>query len=58
MWSEPLLPGKYAFNTYAGAVLMVPTTNFILQWIGNQTGAHRLDENLSETDTKPTGTLP
>src|SRR5689334_5080842 len=33
VWSEPLLPGKYAFNTYAGSVLMVPTTNFILKWI-------------------------
>ena len=28
VWSDPLLPGKYAFNTYAGKVLMVPTTNF------------------------------
>ena len=32
VWSEPLLPGKYAFNTYAGKVVMVPTTNFILKW--------------------------
>jgi len=48
VWSEPLLPGKYAFNTYAGSVLMVPTTNFILKWIRNQVGAHRFDENLSE----------
>ncbi len=48
VWSEPLLPGKYAFNTFAGNVLMVPTTNFILKWISNQAGAHRLDENLSE----------
>ena len=32
VWSEPLLPGKYAFNTYAGKVIMVPTTNFILKW--------------------------
>ncbi len=29
VWSEPLLPGKYAFNTYAGKVLLVPTTNFL-----------------------------
>ena len=48
VWKEPLLPGKYAFNTYAGAVLMVPTTNFILKWISSEVGAHRLDENLSE----------
>jgi hypothetical protein len=26
VWSEPLLPGKYAFNTYAGEVFPVPTT--------------------------------
>ena len=48
VWSEPLLPGKYAFNTSAGIVLMVPTTNFILKWIGSEVGVHRLDENLSE----------
>src|SRR4030095_7404386 len=48
VWSEPLLPGKYPFNTYAGKVIMVPTTNFILKWIRSQTGAHRFDENLSE----------
>ncbi len=48
VWSEPLLPGKYAFNTYAGKVAIVPTTNFILKWIRNQVGAHKFDENLSE----------
>jgi uncharacterized membrane protein YqiK len=48
VWSEPLLPGKYAFNTYAGKVIMVPTTNFILKWTKEETGAHKFDENLSE----------
>ncbi len=48
VWEEALLPGKYAFNTYAGKVVSVPTTNFILKWISNQTGAHKFDENLSE----------
>jgi uncharacterized membrane protein YqiK len=48
VWNEPLLPGKYAFNTYAGKVIMVPTTNFILKWNRTETGAHRFDENLSE----------
>src|SRR5690349_1271891 len=48
VWSTPLLPGKYAFNTYAGKVLMVPTTNIILKWNKSESGAHRLDENLSE----------
>jgi uncharacterized membrane protein YqiK len=48
VWSEALLPGKYAFNTYAGKLIPVPTTNFILKWIRNQSGVHRYDENLSE----------
>ncbi len=48
VWNEPLLPGKYAFNTYAGNVVMVPTTNFILKWNKREVGAHRFDENLSE----------
>lgn len=48
VWSAPLLPGKYAFNTYAGKVIMVPTTNFILKWTRGETGVHRFDENLAE----------
>jgi uncharacterized membrane protein YqiK len=44
----PLLPGKYAFNTYAGRVTMVPTTNFILKWEASVVGSHRFDENLTE----------
>ena len=48
VWAAPLLPGKYAFNTYAGKVVMVPTTNFILKWVKNEKGSHSLDENLSE----------
>lgn len=48
VWSEPLLPGKYAFNTYAGKVIAVPTTNIILKWIKSEVGSHHLDENLSE----------
>ncbi len=48
VWSEPLLPGKYAFNTYAGKVVSVPTTNIILKWIRTEVGAHRYDENLTE----------
>jgi uncharacterized membrane protein YqiK len=50
VWSEPLLPGKYAFNTCAGKVIIVPTTNFILKWSRAETGAHKLDENLSEVN--------
>src|SRR5215471_7511561 len=48
VWSKPLLPGKYAFNTYAGKIIAVPTTNFVLKWTKEATGPHRFDENLSE----------
>jgi uncharacterized membrane protein YqiK len=48
VWNFPLMPGKYAFNTYAGKVVPVPTTNFILKWVRAEVGAHRFDENLSE----------
>ena len=48
VWSESLMPGKYAFNTYAGNIIQVPTTNVILKWISNQTGNHKYDENLKE----------
>jgi uncharacterized membrane protein YqiK len=48
VWMDPLLPGKYAFNTYAGQVMLVPTTNFILKWSAEVTRDHKFDENLSE----------
>jgi len=48
VWGEPLLPGKYAFNTYAGKIIVVPTTNFILKWESDTIGQHKFDENLSE----------
>ncbi len=48
VWNDPLLPGKYAFNTFAGKVLMVPTTNFILKWNKSEVGSHMYDEHLSE----------
>jgi uncharacterized membrane protein YqiK len=48
VWRDPLLPGKYAFNTYAGKIEIIPTVNFILKWVRGETGAMRLDENLSE----------
>lgn len=48
VWGEPLMPGKYAFNTYAGKIIRVPTTNVVLKWISNQMGTHKFDENLSE----------
>ena len=48
VWADPLLPGKYAFNTYAGRITLVPTTNFILKWESNAIGSHKFDENLAE----------
>ena len=50
VWQDPLLPGKYAFNLYAGKVVSVPTTNFILKWNKAEVGAHRYDENLAEVN--------
>ncbi len=48
IWRDSMMPGKYAFNTYAGKVIPVPTTNVILKWISGQTGEHKLDDNLKE----------
>jgi uncharacterized membrane protein YqiK len=48
VWSTALMPGKYAFNTYAGKVILVPTTNIILKWIATESGSHKYDENLAE----------
>lgn len=47
---KPLMPGKYAFNTDAGKVVQVPTTNIILKWSKYEVGAHKYDENLTEVD--------
>lgn len=48
--AKPLMPGKYAFNTDAGKVVLVPTTNIILKWNKDESGAHKYDENLTEVD--------
>lgn len=48
--AKPLMPGKYAFNTDAGKVVLVPTTNIILKWNKGETGSHKYDENLTEVD--------
>ena len=47
---KPLMPGKYAFNTDAGRVVLVPTTNIILKWNKSESGDHKYDENLTEVD--------
>jgi uncharacterized membrane protein YqiK len=48
--AKPLMAGKYAFNTDAGKVVLVPTTNIILKWNKSEVGAHKYDENLVEVD--------
>jgi uncharacterized membrane protein YqiK len=50
VWEKPLGPGKYPFNTYAGNIILVPTTNFVLHWITGRTEAHRYDESLRSID--------
>lgn len=50
VWERPLGPGKYPFNTYAGHIVFVPTTNFVLHWISGKIESHRYDENLNSID--------
>ena len=50
VWEQALGPGKYAFNTYAGNIILVPTTNFVLHWITGRTETHRYDESLRSID--------
>lgn len=48
--AEPLMPGKYAFNTDAGAISLVPTTNIILKWKRDESGGQKYDADLAEVD--------
>jgi uncharacterized membrane protein YqiK len=50
VWQRPLGPGKYPFNTYAGQVIQVPTTNFVLHWVTGKTESHKFDESLRSID--------
>ena len=50
VWERPLGPGKYAFNTYAGSIILAPTTNFVLHWVTGKSEAHRYDESLRSID--------
>src|SRR5947207_4244409 len=49
-WEKPLGPGKYPFNTYAGIMVLVPTTNFVLHWVTGRTETHRYDDTLKSID--------
>jgi len=50
VWEKPFGPGKYPFNTYAGNIVLVPTTNFVLHWITGKTEAHHYDDTLKSID--------
>ena len=50
VWERALGPGKYAFNTASGQVVLVPTTNFVLHWITGRTEQHRYDETLKSIE--------
>ncbi|MGE0758919.1 MAG: SPFH domain-containing protein, partial [Pirellulaceae bacterium] len=50
VWERPQGPGKYAFNTYAGNIVHVPTTNFVLHWITGRSESHKYDESLRSID--------
>lgn len=48
IWQTPLSPGKYALNKYACEIIQVPTDNFALKWVSNDTGQYQYDKNLRE----------
>jgi uncharacterized membrane protein YqiK len=50
VWEHTLGPGKYPFNTYAGNIILVPTTNFVLHWVTGKSESHRYDESLRSID--------
>ncbi|MCI0356891.1 MAG: hypothetical protein L0211_00195 [Planctomycetaceae bacterium] len=50
VWERPYGPGKYAFNTYAGNIVLVPTTNFVLHWVTGKSETHRYDDSLRSID--------
>lgn len=50
VWERPLGPGKYPFNTYAAAIVLVPTTNFVLHWVTGKSESHHYDESLRSID--------
>ena len=52
VWETTLGPGKYPFNTYAGQIIRVPTTNFVLHWITGKSEGHKYDESLKSIDAE------
>jgi uncharacterized membrane protein YqiK len=50
VWDTALGPGKYAFNTASGQVVLVPTTNFVLHWITGRSETHHYDDTLKSIE--------
>ena len=50
VWDKPFGPGKYPFNIYAGQIILVPTTNFVLHWVTGKSESHHYDESLKSID--------
>ncbi len=50
VWEKALGPGKYPFNIYAGNLVLVPTTNFVLHWVTGKSESHHYDESLKSID--------
>src|SRR5258706_11351637 len=48
VWEETLMPGKYAFNTYAGKVVAVATPHFLLKKGCHHICAQQFDEKLNQ----------
>lgn len=50
VWKRALPPGKYALNTYALKVELVPTVNFVLRWVTGENEAHEYDKDLTSLE--------
>jgi uncharacterized membrane protein YqiK len=50
VWDKPFGPGKYPFNIYAGQIILVPTTNFVLHWVTGKSESHHYDDSLKSID--------
>jgi uncharacterized membrane protein YqiK len=50
VWDVALGPGKYAFNTASGRIVLVPTTNFVLHWITGRSESHHFDDSLKSIE--------
>jgi uncharacterized membrane protein YqiK len=51
VWQNALQPGKHALNPNTLKVVIVPTTNIVLNW-ANRTESHKYDEHLSSVTVR------